>query len=163
MKTTSHQSTGTKKVRLAKALILASPHKGCTAATIASNDTNLFGVLGIFGEPIIFDILEKSERDIFRIHSKDWLLTPSAEVATSIANRANSILPVAKVVAKGNELGIFAHEFVEKTDIPSEANLMRLLDDVLIAMVLISKQLEDFKEKSALSKELPSCSEPILN
>ena len=88
---------------------------------------------------------------------------PSAEAASAIAQRANSMLRVAKVIIQDNSLIISAHEFTPKGGLPSAKNLKRLTNDVLIGIVLILKQLEYLEKKSVLLKELPSCPEPMLN
>ena len=163
MNSKSHESTGTKESRLAKALVLASSHEGCSAAAIQHNEVNIWGAMDIFNKRVVIDILEESECDVLRVHAPNWLTMPSAEAATAIANRANMKLMVANVVVQDNSLGIFAHEFIPKDGIPSEKNLKRLVDDVLIGIVLILKQLEDIEKKSALLEKLPSCPDPILN
>jgi hypothetical protein len=163
MKTKNHQSTSTKESRLAKALALASSHEGCSAAAIQCTEVNTWGAMDVFNKRIIIDILEESECDVFRVHAPRWLPVPSAEAATAIANRANMKLMVANVVVQDNSLGIFAHQFIPKDGIPSEKNLKRLIDDVLIGIVLVLKQLEDIEQKSVLLEKLASCPEPILN
>ncbi len=163
MKTNTHQSTNVKEYRLVQALTLASSHKGCTAAAIQRNEVSTWGAMDIFDTRLIFDILETPECDVVRVHAPEWMPMPSAEAASDIANHVNSVLAVAKVVVEDSRLGIFAHAFIPKDGIPSERNLKRLADDVLVGIVLVLKQLRELEKTSALLKELPSCPEPILN
>jgi hypothetical protein len=163
MKTKNHQSTNAKEPRLAQALVLASSHQGCTAAAIQRNEIKTWGAMEIFDIRLIIDIFEKDDCDVFRVHGMEWLPMPSAATASAIANHANSLLAVAKVVVEDGRLGIFAHEFIPKDGIPSEINLKRLVDDVLVGIVLILKQLKELEKMSALLKGLPHSADPVLN
>lgn len=149
--------------RLKQALTMASSHEKCTGTAIQRNETNTWGALEICETLLIFDIVENALCDTFRVHAPEWLPAPSSEAALTIANRANAKLAVAKVVVRGNSVGLFAHEFVPKRGIPSATNLERLIADVLIGVVLVLKELKSLSKESALLKELPACPEPSLN
>lgn len=160
---TNNQSTTAKEIRLAEALKLASSHKGFQLGTIETNENGIFGTMKIHGVLLVLDIIEDEDGDAFRVHSPKWLPMPSIEAACVISNQTNARLMVAKVVIEKGHLGVFAHEFIGNYHLPAEANLMRLIDDVLGGIVLILEQHSLLTQDSTAMNTKPDVQEFSLN
>jgi hypothetical protein len=84
-------------------------------------------------------------------------------VAVIIARHVNALLKVAKVMVDGKKLAVRADGFIEKSGVPREVIIKRLIDDVLIGLALIAKESKSFHTTTGLLEKIPVCHDVVLN
>jgi len=145
MKSTTKQNT--KETRLKQALKLISNHPGFEMATIGNHANEVYGIAIIGHLGIQIDISEVGNMEVFRVQLAARMAMPPILAAFDLANQINILLRVAKLNVANDGFIIKAHQFVEINCLPTETNILHLIDEVLVGIKLLVNHLKQLDAK----------------